>query len=206
MASNRFNYFDALANMAEYSRQAADYLHGVITDFDPEALQTNIEEIHKIEHEADMQRHEIMRHLAKEFLPPLEREDIISLSSTIDDITDCIDDLIQHLYIYNVDVMLPECEEYSRLIVRCCESIVSIAKEFSNFLKSSTILQDIVVTHNLESEGDALYSDIMRRVFTSAMPDRKVFIWARIIGSFEDCCDYCEQAAELFESSIMKNS
>lgn len=204
--AHKFNYFKALTHMAEFCCQAARYFNEVVDDFDPAQLSKYIEEMHQIEHAADEKRHEIMHSLAKEFLPPIEREDIVEIASKIDDITDCIDDVMQHLYIYNVKKLLPECKDFAKLILQCCESILCVAKEFSGFRKSSTILENIIVANNLESEGDKLYSEIMRKIFTSEMTDKETLIWARIIKAFEDCCDYCEDAAELFESAIMKNS
>ena len=163
-------------------------------------------EIHELEHKADEKRHEIMAILAKEFLPPIEREDIAELAMKIDDIIDSIDDVLAHFYIYNVDSLIHECEEFSEIIVLCCESIYNIAKEFEQFRKSSTIHDNIVTTNNLENQGDRLYAEAMHRIFTSDMSVKDVFIWARIITSFEECCDHCEDAAELFESAMMKNS
>ena len=206
MASHKYNYFDALAEMTDYAHQAARYFYSVIRDFNPLSLQKKIEELHEIEHAADEKRHEIMKHLVKEFLPPIEREDIIALASKIDDIVDCIDDMMQHFYLYNVQRLLPECADFSDLLLKCCESVQGISKNFSNFRKSSAILESIIQTNNLESEGDRLYATTMRRIFTAEMPDKEIIVWARIVTSFENCYDYCEEAAELFESTMMKNS
>jgi len=206
MATRKYNYFDAIEQLMEYSCQAAKYLDSCVSNFSTELLPSQIEEMHKIEHAADEKHHEITNVLFKEFLPPIEREDIIEIAAKTDDITDCIDDVMQHFYLYDVDELIPECKEFSVLIMQCCVSVYSIAKEFHNFRKSSTIRESIVKTHNLESEGDLIYSRAIRRIFTSNVSDKELFTWARIISSLEDCCDYCEHVAGLFEKAIMKNS
>ena len=206
MASRKYNYFEALIQLTAFSCQAAEYLDSVICNFNPDLLQKNIEEMHHIENAADEKRHEIMLNLAKEFLPPIELGDIVDLASKLDDITDCVDDIVQQLFIYNVETLLPECKDFSKLIISCCESVRDIAKEFSHFRKSTTIMQSIVHTNSIESEADKLYLDTMHKLLISGMPDIKIFTWSRIITLYEDCCDNCEQAAELFESVIMKNS
>jgi len=206
MASRRYDYFAALVELTDMACKTAVYFDNVINSFDFERLPTSIKEIHEIEHAADHKRHEIMENIAKEFLPPIEREDLIDLASTIDDVIDGIDDIMQHLYMYNVKELLPECKDFSKLIIQCCESIKNIAKEFHRFQKSQTIHQNIIITNNLESEGDRLYFSIMRRIFTASMSDLDTFVWARLIRSFEDCCDFCEHTAEKFDTAIMKNS
>ena len=50
-----------------------------------------LKQVHQIENEADKNLHEIINYLIKDFLPPIEREDIITLSYRIDDVIDCID-------------------------------------------------------------------------------------------------------------------
>lgn len=204
--AQKYNYFDALAQMADFACQAAVYFFDFVKDFDPALLAQHIDEMHKIEHVADDKRFEIMAKLAREFLSPIERADIIDLAGKLDDITDSIDDTMQHLFIYNVKTLLPECQEYAALLVKCCNAVHEIAKEFGNFHKSTTIHDKITAVNLLETEGDVLYTNIMRNLHVSKMNDKEVFVWTRLITSFEECCDYCEETAELFESAIMKNS
>ena len=204
--AQRYNYFTAFEEMADFGCQAAAYLDETFADFDPKTLPDRITEMHQIEHAADDKRHEIISHLAKEFLPPIERTDIIRLTSRLDDIVDCIDDVMHHLYTYNIQSLLPASRDFTRLIIRCCESVKAITKEFQNFRKSDIIFDLIVNTNHLESEGDMLYSEIMRNIFTSELSNKDIFIWSYIISSLEDCCDFCEESSELFESAILENS
>ena len=206
MASHKYNYFDALVQMTEFACEASKYLVEAIQTFDPATLLEKIEVMRRLEHTADEKRHEIMTYLAKEFLPPIEREDIIELTSKIDDIVDSIDEILHHFYLYNVQALLPECLGFSQHIVLCCDSVRRIAIEFHNFRKSSTIRDSIILTNRLESEGDKLYNEAIRKIFTSDFSERQVVVWTRIIASLEDCCDYCEDVSELFDSVIMKNS
>ncbi len=204
--AHKYNYFDALAQMADYACQASVYFETFVKDFNPTLLVEHINEMHKIEHAADDKRFEIMEKLAHEFLAPIERGDIIDLAAKLDDITDSIDDTMQHLFIYNVKELLPECLEYASLLVKCCTAVHEVAKDFGNFHKSTGIHDKITAVHLLETEGDILYTNIMRNLHVSKMNDKEVFVWTRLITSFEECCDHCEEAAELFESAIMKNS
>jgi predicted phosphate transport protein (TIGR00153 family) len=206
MAAHKFNYYKAFAEMADFARQAAGFLDDVVNNYDTGQLLARIDEMHHIEHAADRKRHEIMNHLFREFLPPIEREDIVGLASRIDDVIDGMDDVMRHFYLYNIETLLPVCKDFSLLLIKCCESIQNIAKEFGNFRKSTTIRDSIIETNNLESQGDTLYYDAMRSLFTSGMSDKDILVWSKIIESLENCCDYCEDVSELFEMAIMKNS
>ena len=206
MKQRRYDYFQALVKMTQYTCDSAKYFDEVVNNFDPISISSRITEMHLIEHAADELRHEIMNTLAKDFLPPIAQEDIADLASTIDDVNDCIDDVMQHLFIYDVKTLLPECKVFSALMRKSCDSINNIAKEFNKFKKSLTIHKDIVLTNDIESQGDRLYAETMHRIFTSDMSVKEVLIWERIITSLENCFDYCEDVSELFGSAIMKNS
>ena len=95
MAKNRDSfYFETFTACAEISCQAGHMLVGILRDFRPEKLEEYLDEMHKIENSADMKKHDMLDRLAKEFIPPIEREDIIALSQRIDDITDKIEDVL----------------------------------------------------------------------------------------------------------------
>ena len=204
--ARRYDYFEALEKMTGFACSIAKYFDEVVNDFDPITISSKITEIHLIEHAADEQRHEIFNALAKDFLPPIEQGDIADLASKIDDVIDGIDDVLQHMYIYDVKSLLPEIKVFSALMLKGCESLGSIAAEFSKFKKSTTIHKSIILTNDIESQGDRLYAETMHRVFTSDMSVKDIVIWERIIFSLEKCFDYCEDVSELFGSAIMKNS
>ena len=68
-------YFDNFIACAEESCHAASLLRKVLGDFKPQELEKYLEEIHEIENRADGKKHEMLDRLAKEFIPPIERED-----------------------------------------------------------------------------------------------------------------------------------
>ena len=77
-------YFDNFIACAEESCHAASLLRKVLGDFKPQELEKYLEEIHEIENRADGKKHEMLDRLAREFIPPIEREDIVELSQHID--------------------------------------------------------------------------------------------------------------------------
>ena len=88
------DYFEAFVGGVNSACAAADMLCTVFDHYEPEALPGHIEAMHKIEHSADIAKHGTMEQLVREFLPPIDREDIMELSGTIDDVTDSIEDVL----------------------------------------------------------------------------------------------------------------
>ena len=200
-----YDYYEMFIDMADSACEIADRLKEIMEDFKVEGLSDRIKELHEIEHAADLKTHEMMRHLVKEFLPPIEREDIMQLSHELDDVIDSIEDIIIRLYMYNVSNIRPEAIEFMDIIVRCCNSMKKMMEEFPSFRKGTKIREYIVEVNNLEEEGDRLYVESMRELYVGDYDKMEIVIWTQILECLEDCCDSCEEVAETVESIVMKN-
>ena len=131
--ARKTDYFEGFIKLAEYSYNAAKLLDDTLRDFNKDSLQKTMKLMHEIEHTADLEGHEITKKLLKEFITPIEREDIMLLIHKIDDITDCIEDVLLHMYMYNVRVIKEDAIKFSGLILSSCEELIGALKEFKNF-------------------------------------------------------------------------
>lgn len=203
---NEFNYFDGFVKLSEYCCNAAKMLDEILKDFNPNALQEQMKHMHNIEHAADLEGHEITRRLAREFITPIEREDIVSLLREIDDVTDCIEDVLLHMYMYNVKEIREDAIRFSDLILKSCEELTATFEEFKNFRKSKEINKKIIKINKLEEDGDNLYTESVRRLHMTSDNAIEIVTWTIAFNRLEKCCDACEEAANVVESIIMKNS
>ena len=206
MKKKDYNYFAAFSKMTVYASDCAKELNRMMKEFDTEQLQKHLDDMHLLEHSADEIRHEIMAVLAKEFLPPIEREDIVALSNALDDVVDTIEDISIGLYVYNVQEMREEALAYADVIMQCCECVEMIMQEFVHFQKSKKLLQYIKNVNSLEGKGDVLYSKTTRQIFTSDLDAVEVIKWRSIYDRMEKACDACEEIGHLVESVVLKNS
>lgn len=207
MAKKENNYyFDIFAKGICYANDAAALLQSCLDNFDASNLKTQFEDMHKIEHAADGVKHEMMERLMKEFLPPIEREDIVELCRTIDDVVDSIEDVLLGMYMYNVTTCRPEVKGFTDVITRCCAALKDIAQEMYNFRKSSVIKAKIVAVNAMEEEGDRLYTEAMHRLYTEEKDAVAILVWTTIFDRLEKCCDGCEHVADMFEQVVMKNT
>jgi len=191
--------------VADYAYEASQMLQTTIDNYKVEGLSRKITEIHNIEHNADAEKHEMLRRLLKEFLPPIEREDIIRLADQLDNVVDSIEEILMRLYMYNIKSIRHESFEFVRIISRCTETLKELMHEFPNFRKSSTIHKYIVELNDMEEEGDRLYTAALRRLYVESQDPIEVIAWTQVFECFENCCDVCEEVADIVESIIMKN-
>jgi predicted phosphate transport protein (TIGR00153 family) len=207
MARQRDNdYFQVFVDMVESSSKAAQLLLQTFCEFRAEELDTKIEEMHHIEHAADIQKHDMMNRLAKEFITPIEREDIVRLAQAIDDVTDSIEDVLLRVYMFHISSIHEEAYQFAQLVVRCCGELKKTMEEFRYFRKSRSIHDSIVEINRLEEEGDTLYTSALRSLYGGQKDAVEVYAWTQTYDRLEKCCDACEHAANVVESVIMVNT
>lgn len=201
-----YDYFAGFVRCAHFASAAATYLHSVLSGFDAKKLPAQVEAMHKIENDADSEKHVMMGKLAHEFMTPIEREDIAALSQELDNVVDSVEDVARRMYMFNVTELREETLQFTQLIVECCNKLELMVKEFRNFKKSKTIPQLLIEVNTLESQGDHLHAEALRRLFTEAADTRTQLVWMTLFEAMEECLDACENAADLIESVIMKNT
>lgn len=202
-AYDYFSYFEVCAG---YACEAAAFLHEYIAHYDPAVIEAKVEQMHRIENAADCKKHEMLEHLADEFMTPIEREDIIALAQELDSVVDAIDDVMQHIYVFNIQQVTPESVCFSALIASCCKSLALAVAEFRNFRKSKSIAQHVIVVNTQESDGDKLFAKNMRKLFTNGSDLRHIIIWTSLYEYMEKCLDECEDTVDIIESIVMKNT
>lgn len=199
-------YFDAFAKGIAYANDAAVFLQNCIENYDVTNIRARLDEMHKIEHTADGVKHEMMEQLTKEFLPPIEREDIVELAHTIDEVTDTIEDVMLKIYMYNVTEIRSDVKGFTELITRCCAVLKIVSQELYNYRKSTLLIPKIEEVNSLEEEGDRLYAEATHRLYTEEKDPINILVWTNIYDRLEKCCDACEKVMDMVELVVMKNS
>lgn len=199
-------YYDNFITCAGYSSRAAHLLKEILTDFRPDEIGDKFNEIHEIERQADDERHKLNDMLVRAFITPIEREDIAQLSHDIDEVTDKIEDVLIRVYINNVQKIRPEALKLLDTVIKCCDALQELMREFFDFRKSKKLSEKIIAINTLEEEADRLYIDSMRRLHTEETDVLQIIAWREIYDYMEKCADACEHAADVVGNVVMKNS
>ena len=199
-------YFENFCACADCACQAAHLLHAWLQDFDPEHIHEKLDEMHAVEHAADEKKHEMLNVLARAFITPIEREDIIQLSQNIDEMTDKIEDVLLMIYCNNVRSIRPDALKLVDVAIKCCEEVREMLGSFSSLKNAKKLHEHIINITTLEEEADALYFSSLHELHTTCSDVLTVISWRDVYSSLEYCVDACEHVADTVESVIMKNT
>ncbi|NLK74492.1 MAG: DUF47 family protein [Clostridiales bacterium] len=203
---NEYNYYNEFIKLSEYSLKSANFLHDTLCNFSSKNLASKIKEMHDIELGADQVRNLIIRHLAREFLPPMERQDIYNLTERLDDITDSIEELLICFDIFNIQSISIEILKFTTLIVNCCTTLHETLKEFRNFKTSKILNNNLVKINEIKDLGYTLYMDSIRNLYRNTKDPVQIICWTEILNHFKQTCSHCEHLALTLESIIINNT
>lgn len=199
------NYFDNYAECAAMAVEMAKAVKSFLERFNPAQLEEQMKLIHEMEHRGDEKKHQLFSALLRAFVTPIERDDLMNISQSIDDVMDAMDDIIIEMNITQVQSIRPESLPFAQLIIRCCTAMAELMEEFKCFKKSKKI-KDIIININfLEEEGDRLYIAAMKNLYATCQNPLEVMAWRQIYSAFETVCDKCEDVADIVESIMIGN-
>lgn len=203
--ADRF-YFENFAQAADAACKAANYLVECLSNYDAASLRTMLETMHSYEHAGDEKKHEMSAALAKAFVTPVDREDLALISQNIDEVTDCIEEILQQFYMDHIAVVTPEAIAFAKKLVECCDLMKAMLCEFSNFKKPAKLHEMVVALNNCEEECDTLYLEAAHKVREQTSEIFEVLAWRAIYNKMEKCADACEHVGDCVDTVVMKNT
>ena len=206
MAKGDKFYFENLSEGTSLSRKAANYLVNCLENYNPNIIEQMLNEMHEIEHNADIKKHEMNEALAIAFVTPVDREDLDMLSHNLDNVTDKIEEILQKFYIYNIQSVTPYAVDFAKKIVKACDILCELMNEFENFKKSKKIKELIISMNDIEEECDKLFLFSMRELTKNTKDILLTASWRKIFDCLEACADACEHVSECVGTVIMKNT
>lgn len=203
---NEYNYFDEFIKSANLTKSAIQELKQHIFNFNPDLADEEMKKIHSLENEADNNLHELKRFLFRDFLPPIDREDIIAIAHRIDDLMDSIDEIMINMDIF----MIEEIPENMKILIELLETSVNVTYdlvvEMKNLKNVQAIKEKVIEVNKLEEQADKLYQDAIKNLYQNEKDAIQVIRWSNIFNIIEECFDACENIADCIEEVLLKNA
>ena len=138
MKKQELDYYEEFIKMSKYTIDISSLLKELIQNYDYEKVEDRVIEIHEIENMADKTQHGVLNYLIKDFVPPIDREDIISLTRRLDDVIDSIDEVSIDLDIFVVKTLRSNMSEYMEILEEASKMMHVLLLKFkdTDFIKS----------------------------------------------------------------------
>ena len=205
MKKDEYNYFDEFIENATYIVKTAEILKETLNNYEKNILSKNINNVHKLENLADDKLHNMREYLIKDFLPPIDREDIILIGHRLDDIEDFLDEILLNFNILSITKIKDDLYEFLDLLLDCCKKVKEAFINFKNMKKYSKVKEKIVEVNNIEEQGDKMFEKIMKKLYEEEKSPIEIIKWTTIYNCIENTIDACERVCDELENVIVKN-
>jgi predicted phosphate transport protein (TIGR00153 family) len=194
-------FFDLFAEAGQNTLRTAKLLRDLLQRWpDDGGLSTDIL---KAEQEGDRITHDIVQRLNTTFVTPIDREDIYSLATQMDDIVDYIEEVADFMGLYRIEAPMDQSQALAEVLVKCCEQLYGLLQNLRGFKDLDHYWIEI---HRLENDGDRIYRDAIASLFADRVDPMVVIRWRDVFLRLERAIDATETSASLVEGIVVKNA
>ena len=206
LKEKNFNYYDEFIKNANIAIEISTILKKHAENYDINNSTEVEEKVHKLENDADKNLHETIDYLVKDFLPPIEREDIVLLVNKIDDIIDYLDEIAINFNILNIVVLRDNFLEFMELFNKVSVLLKEMLENFKDKKKHEEVYKYLIEINNIEENGDRLYEKAIKNLFTTEKDPIEIIKWKTIYNTLENGIDSFESVANTIGEIVLKNT
>lgn len=187
-------------NLQESANYFADYKLSNADD-----LNIFFDHVKEYELRGDSLVSEIIRELHNVIITPIEREDILSLTMSMDDVLDGFEHTAALFEMYSIfhadDFMLGFVEA-----IRNCTVEIVAAVELLATKKLLPIRDHVIEIKDLESKCDDILRESIQHLFANEKDPIRIIQYKEIYEELENIADYCQEVGNTLDAIIMKNA
>lgn len=196
-------FFATLENMSDAVVQAADYFAQQVSDL--KDVSEFVKQMKIYESQCDEYTHTIIMELNKTFITPLERDDIMELATTLDDVMDGLEATASRFFMYHLNESDEHIIQFAEILRNCAYEIQKAIHMLSQ-KKLLAIREYSIRLNHLENQGDDLLRICINELFGKVTDPIALIKKKEIYERLEMTTDACEHVANVLESIIMRNS
>lgn len=162
--------------------------------------------IRDLEHKGDSVTHKIFSELNATFVTPLDREDIHSLTSALDDILDHIDGSARRVSLYKIKKFPKEMVTLSDVLCRSIEELhrgIGFLRDLRQFDRLQDVFQKV---NQYENDADTIFEEAIANLFKKEKNAVQIIKLKEVFVGLETATDKCEDAANVLEGILIKHT
>lgn len=201
-------FFDMFDEVADIIVNAAAVFTTLIEEFDHR--ERRVVELSELEHKCDMAVEKILTSLARTFLTPLDREDIHSLATSLDDVLDNMEEAAYRLIAFRIDRPTPEALKMALIIQQACGYVKRAVQLCRGQIASQEMSQVLREISRLENDGDDVFRHTEAALFAHPPQNPAEFLtfikWKELYEWLESTVDSCRDVAHVLNEVVVKGS
>ncbi len=196
-----FYHFEASA--ANVLRMSEDLLAIMATEPGSQRVAL-LERLEIAEHANDDLTLTIFTDLARNFITPIDREDIHQLATSLDDVADFIFAAGKNLELFGIKTPDETCRELARLVNEGCQIVQMAVQGLRTMAKSAGNNEFVVRINIMENQADEVHDRAIQRLFAMEKDPIQLIRMRDMYSTLELATDKCEDVGNVIESIMLK--
>lgn len=198
-------FFPMINNIGALIKDSADTLLEFITCSNKEQMNSLCLKIKDLERQSDSVVKQIYYELNNTFITPFDREDIQLLCERLDDVLDSINSSSKRVLLFQPKFIPKEIVDMCRIIVEACEAIVTALDGLKAINKKADAIRvQCRVLHDLESRGDELYEEYVKKLFENEKDGVELVKMQGIMQGLESTTDMTYSVGKTIRTILVK--
>jgi len=200
---NGAQFYDLFDQAAKNAVAMAGLLVRAVNNESAEERELLFKQIDKLENAGDDITHKIYLALDKVIFTPLNRSDIHTLASVIDDVADFIHEASERMYLYGLVEFVPAIKEIAAIILRASTEIENAVKLLRLQKQEHAIVAACGRIRDCEHESDQVYYNALAQLFANEKDAITLIKYREILYSLETTTNKCKKTTEVLQAILI---
>ena len=197
-------FFTLFNQHADIVAEASKELVKLFNDF--AHIDRHMDAIKSLEKRADRITFETVDLLHKTFITPLDRDDMLKLINSMEDVVDLMEDVAVTASLYKVTSTTDEAKELAAISMECCERMSQAIHLLDNMKNAGEIIKIASEIERLESDADRVLRNAMSKLFREEEDVKSLIKYKAVYELLESITDKCEDVANTIQGIVVENA
>jgi hypothetical protein len=197
-------FYDLFEQAASNLVVAAEKLVDLFNNY--KDVEAKAKQLKDLEKRGDTITHEVIGRLHRTFVTPIDREDIVLLAHSLDDVMDFIEAAGRTAFLYHIDQPTERCRELAAIVAKVTYELRDVLPRLHHRDQFQRILQQCIEINRLENEADDVHHAALAELFRDCRDACEIIKWREIYQHMEDATDRGEDVANVLEGIVLKHA
>ncbi|MEO0001225.1 MAG: hypothetical protein RL766_1271 [Bacteroidota bacterium] len=197
-------FYSLFEDVAVTVNKMGGLLQEMVNEPDEDKRAGILGQIENMEHKNDDSTHNIFTELGRNFITPLDREDIHQLATALDDIADYIYASAKKINFYKINPNDTGIHKMAEMILQGTVEIKKAVNGLRDMKNLREMTEALVKINSIENQADDVFDMSIEMLFNKENDFKEVIKKREIYQVMEIATDKCEDAANVIESIIIK--
>lgn len=190
---------------AKTAHDAANLFHDIIIK-NEHMNEANYLKAQAIKHKSFDITHETVAALNQTFITPIDREDILNISLSLNKITKRILRSAVNFRVFRIENFPPAMRQQSEVLKAATEELMTCIGTLRTIRNPTALTESHRRMTEIERRGDAIFAQAIEDLFSGSYSAIDVIKFRGIYRDIESAMDYCYSVSDTVLNVVMKNT